>query len=266
MRTKLVLFLALCFALACLTAQAETIENNFFHQLKIGEQPQSWEHRIDLPEAAAMQGRVFVSRNLDLRMGELVIECELFTPTFYYVKVRLPKHPEVPMAGNLKVELQIGEVLSNTTPKAPALLALSEVGATLKPIFTWKTPARYAAISLYDLTEQQTVWERVSTTCGYIGFDEGWLKKDHRYRWAVKVSEATRNSGEISPINVKFINGNRITVGFFCISLVSWVASICDSSKIISHLSELILYFSRCTGPADLMIISLFSWPSILSI
>ncbi len=199
MRSKLVLFLALCFAVTCLTAQAQTVEKNFFHQLKVGEQPQSWEHRIDLPEEAAMQGKVFVARNLDLRMGKLVIERELFTPTFYYVKVRLPKHPDVPMAGNLKVELKIGDVISGNAPQAPTELALSPVGATLKPIFTWKTPARYAAISLYDLTEQKTVWERVSTLSGYIGFDEGWLKKDHRYRWAVKVSEANgRYSPEVS--------------------------------------------------------------------
>lgn len=189
MRTKSILFLALFFALTCLTVQAQTIEKSFFHQLKVGEQPQSWEHRIDLPEEEAMHGRVFVERSLDLRMGKLVIECELFTPTFYYVKVRLPKYPEIPMAGTLKVELKIGDIISDKTPQAPAKLALSEYGATLKPIFTWKTTARYAAISLYDLTEQKTVWERVATTGGYIGFDEGWLKKDHRYRWAVKVSE-----------------------------------------------------------------------------
>ncbi|HAE39457.1 MAG TPA: hypothetical protein DCG57_12580 [Candidatus Riflebacteria bacterium] len=196
MRTRLALFLTFCFILTCLSAQAQTIEKNFFHQLKIGEQPQSWEHRIDLPEEAAMQGRVFVARGLDLRMGKLVIERELFTPTFYYVKVRLPKHPEVPMAGNLTVTLQIGDVISTKAPQAPTQLALSAAGATLKPIFTWKTPARYAAVSLYDLTEQKTVWERVSTIGGYIGFDEGWLKKDHRYRWAVKVSEG---NGRYSP-------------------------------------------------------------------
>jgi len=39
MRSKLVLFLALCFAVTCLTAQAQTVEKNFFHQLKVGEQP-----------------------------------------------------------------------------------------------------------------------------------------------------------------------------------------------------------------------------------
>ena len=73
-------------------------------------------------------------------------------------------------------------------PAAPTNLKLSEVGAALKPIFTWKTDARYAAISLYDVTEQKTIWERISTTTGYKGFDEGFLKKDHHYIWAVKVS------------------------------------------------------------------------------
>lgn len=214
MRTRSILFLALCFALSCLTVQAQTIEKDFFHQLKVGEQPQSWEHRIDLPEEAAMQGRAFVERSLDLRMGKLVIECELLTPMFYYVKVRLPKHPEVPMAGSLKIELKIGDIISNKSPHAPAQLALSEYGATLKPIFTWKTTARYAAISLYDVTQQKTVWERVSTTCGYIGFDEGWLKKDHRYRWAVKVSEANgRYSSEVmSGFKIEEQNGVVIAI------------------------------------------------------
>lgn len=214
MRTKSILLLALGFVFTCLIVQAQTIENNFFHQLKVGEQPQSWEHRIDLPEEAAMLGHVFVERSLDLRMGKLVIECELFTPTFYYVKVRLPKHPEVPLAGNLKVELKIGDIISTKAPPAPTQLALSEYGATLKPIFTWKTTVRYAALSLYDLTEQKTVWERVATTGGYIGFDEGWLKKDHRYRWAVKVSEANgRYSSEaMAGFKIEEQNGAVIAI------------------------------------------------------
>lgn len=189
MRIRTILLLLVSMFIVSVAAQAETIEQNFFHQLIVGAQPQSFEHRIDLPETAAMKGQVFVGRNLDLRMGKLVIERELLTPTFYYVKVRLPKHVDVPMAGNLKVALEIGDVLSTATPEAPAKLALSSAGATLKPVFTWKTTCRYAAITLFDMTEQKTVWERVSTTCGYIGFDEGYLKKDHRYRWAVKVSD-----------------------------------------------------------------------------
>lgn len=190
MRIRSLVLLIVCLLSVAMVAQAETLEKNFFHQLKVGEQPQSFEHRIDLPEAAAMKGQVFTGRGLDLRMGKLVIEREMLTPTFYFVKVRLPKHVEIPMAGNLKIQLEIGDVLSSKTPDAPVQLALSSAGATLKPVFTWKTTSRYAAITLLDLTEQKTVWERVSTTSGYIAFDEGYLKKDHRYRWAVKVSDA----------------------------------------------------------------------------
>lgn len=196
MRNICKILVVLVMSLAACVVQAQMIEQNFFHQLKIGEPAQSWEHRIDLPDTAAMQGQVFVSRNLDLRMGKLVIEREILTPSYYYVKVRLPKHPDVPMAGNLKVELQIGNMISDKKPEAPTALALSEVGATLKPVFTWKTACRYAAITLFDMTTQETVWERVSTRTGAIGFDEGYLTKGHHYRWAVKVSEG---NGRYSP-------------------------------------------------------------------
>lgn len=212
MRNFYVVFAVLFLALVGVTAQGQTLEQNFFHQLKVGEPAQSWEHRIDLPEAAAMQGRVFVGRNLDLRMGKLVIEREVLTPTFYYVKVRLPKHPEVPMAGNLKVDLQIGDVISDKKPEAPVSLALSSVGATLKPIFTWKTTCRYAAVTLLDLTTQQTVWERVATNCGYIGFDEGYLKKDHQYRWAVKVSDINGKYSTEALAGFKIVEQNGVVV------------------------------------------------------
>ncbi|MDD3147938.1 MAG: hypothetical protein PHD82_11585 [Candidatus Riflebacteria bacterium] len=212
MRNICFLFVVVLMALVGVSASAETLEQNFFHQLKIGEPAQSWEHRIDLPESAAMHGRVFVGRNLDLRMGKLVIEREMLTPTFYYVKVRLPKHPEVPMAGNLKVELLVGDVISDKKPEAPASLVLSPVGATLKPIFTWKTNCRYAAVTLFDVTSQQTVWERVATKAGYIGFDEGYLKKDHHYRWAVKVSDVNgRYSGE-TLAGFKIVEQNGVVV------------------------------------------------------
>lgn len=214
MRTIKIFALILGLMVCAMAAQAENIEENFFHQLKVGEQARSWEHRIDLPEAVAMKGRVFIGRNLDLRMGKLVIEREEFTPHYYYVKVRLPKHVDVPMAGNLKVELTIGSLFETNVPAAPAGLALSNAGATLKPVFTWKTSSRYAAITLFDMTEQKTVWERVSTTSGYIGFDEGFLKKDHRYRWAVKVSDANgRYSAEtVSGFRIEEQNGVVIAI------------------------------------------------------
>jgi hypothetical protein len=116
------------------------------------------------------------------------------------------------MAGNLKVELLVGDVISDKKPEAPVSLVLSPVGATLKPIFTWKTNCRYAAVTLLDVTSQQTVWERVATKAGYIGFDEGYLKKDHHYRWAVKVSDVNgRYSGE-TLAGFKIVEQNGVVV------------------------------------------------------
>jgi len=207
------LFALIMGLLLCITAaQAETLEQTFSHQLKVGDQPRSWEHRINLPDSAAMKGRVFIARSLDLRMGKLVIEREEFTPHYYYVKVRLPKHVDIPMAGTLKVEITIGSLFETNAPAAPTALALSKAGATLKPVFTWKTSSRYAAISLFDLTEQKTVWERVSTTSGYIGFDEGLLKKDHRYRWAVKVSDANGRYSSESASGFRIEEQNGVVI------------------------------------------------------
>ena len=185
------------FLMACLLvsssafASTETFEYEFFHQLKVGEPSQSWEHRIDLPDDYKHHGWVFDTRDYDLLEGKLVIECEKFTPMYCYVKVRLAKpHPSVPMAGKIKIRL----VATNNptylfSPEAPTELKLSEVGAALKPIFTWNTECRYAAITLFDLTEQKTIWERFSTTQGFKGFDEGFLTKGHRYVWAVKAGD-----------------------------------------------------------------------------
>ncbi len=191
MRYTVFAVLMICM-LVCTSAFAasQTFEKEFFHQLKVGEPSQSWEHKIDLPDEYKFNGWAFDTRELDLREGKLVIEHEEFTPSYYYVKVRLAKpHASVPMAGKIKISLVATD---NPTyllaPKAPVELKLSEVGASLKPIFTWKTDCRYAAVALFDLTEQQTVWERISTTQGYKAYDEGYLKKGHRYIWAVKVS------------------------------------------------------------------------------
>jgi hypothetical protein len=169
---------------------AEIYEKEFFHQLKVGEPSQSWEHRIDLTDEMMYKDQSFIARELDLREGKLVIEHEELTQLYYYVKVRLAKpHPSVPMAGKIKIKLTVADnPVCPFPPAAPVELKLSPVGAALKPIFTWKTDSRYAAITLYDVTAQKTVWERISTTQGYKGFDEGFLSKGHHYRWAVKVS------------------------------------------------------------------------------
>ncbi len=192
MRYTVFAVLMICMLVCTSTFAAnQTIEKEFFHQLKVGEPSQSWEHRIDIPENLLYNGWAFIARELDLREGKLVIEHEEFTPTYYYVKVRLAKpHVSVPMAGKIKISLVATDNPGcSLAPNPPTELKLSEVGASLKPIFTWKTDCRYAAVALYDVTEQQTVWERISTTQGYKAFDEGFLKKGHHYRWAVKVSK-----------------------------------------------------------------------------
>ncbi len=190
MRSKICLmFFAFVLLFASSASAVEFYEKEFFHQLPVGTPAQSWEHKIDLTDEMMYKDQNFVARELDLREGKLVVEHEELTSMYYYIKVRLPKHVDMPMAGKIKIKLTVADNPSCPfPPAAPTGLALSEVGATLKPIFTWKTEEKYAAITLYDVTEQKTVWERISTTQGYKAFDDGFLKKDHHYKWAVKVS------------------------------------------------------------------------------
>ncbi len=195
---------------------AQTYEKEFFHQLKVGEPSQSWEHKIDLTDEMMMKDQCFVARELDLREGKLVIEHEELTQLYYYVKVRLAKpHPSVPMAGKIKISLTVADnPVCPVAPAAPTNLALSEVGASLKPIFTWKTDCRYAAIALFDLTEEKTVWERISTTQGYKAFDEGFLKKGHKYIWAVKVSnkQAAFSKEARAAFRIEEVNGVVVAI------------------------------------------------------
>jgi hypothetical protein len=217
MRLKFLSFAVLFLIVFGFAVQAgQTVEKEFFHQLKVGEPSQSWEHRIELSDEMMHTNQCFVARELDLREGRLVIEHEEFTPLYYFVKVRLAKpHPSVPMAGKIKIKLTVGnQSAAVTPPAAPTELKLSEVGAALKPIFTWKTKSRYAAVALFDLTTQQTVWERISTTQGFKAFDEGYLKKGHKYIWAVKVSDkfAVYSTSSQAAFRIEEVDGVVVTV------------------------------------------------------
>lgn len=191
---------------------AETITKTFSHRLLVGEQSKTWEHRIDLPDDAVMAQKRFITRELDLRMGKLVVESEVFTPMFYYVKVKLAKHVEMGAAGQITIKLNIGKKPIESDVSAPTNLKLSDVGATLKPIFTWKTEARYAAISLYDVDEQKTVWERVSTTTGFKAFDEPFYLKKHHYIWAVKVSDKSGRYSKPAQAAFKIITQDGVVI------------------------------------------------------
>jgi hypothetical protein len=217
MRFKIFSILMACFLVSAVAAQAtETLEKEYFHQLKVGEPSRSWEHRIELTDEMMHKDQSFVARDLDLREGKLVIEHEELTQLYYYVKVRLAKpHESVPMAGKIKIKLTVADHPTCVMPPdAPTQLSLSEVGAALKPIFTWKSKSRYAAITLFDMTEQQTVWERISTTQNYKGFDEGYLKKGHSYIWAVKVSDkhAVYSQATQAAFTIKEVDGIVVAV------------------------------------------------------
>ncbi len=185
---SVVLFPALVSAQTVVTKQ-------FDHQLLVNTPPQSWEHVIELPESMAMKGQIFVKRNLAL-LGKLVIEKEEFKPTFYYVKVKLPKHFEEPVPGFLTGTLDPGDSPSQTPVlEAPSKLKIHELSAARKPIFCWDGPGKFAGLSLFDVTRGQTIWERVIVAFKGVEYDEGFLPVGHHYKWAVRQSD---ESGEYS--------------------------------------------------------------------
>lgn len=195
---KRVLTLVIVIALTGLattgTACAETLTQTFKHVLIVNTPPQSFEHRIDLPDAAMQAGQVFNRRRLKLD-GRLVIEREELTRTWYYVKVRLPKHPAEPMMGELKVELDYGAPIAPPPLlPAPTHLQVATISAALRPAFTWKGEGKYTAFTLYDLDADKTVMERVAVIHDYTQVSEGWLEH-HRYRWAVRQADETGRYG-----------------------------------------------------------------------
>ena len=202
LRNRLLAVLLFGLLLISSSAFAETITKTFSHKLLVGQPSQTWEHRIDLPDSAMINEKRFIARDLDIRMGKLVIVKEEFTPNYYYIKVKLAKHTEIFMKGFITIKLEIGDKPLVANTDAPTNLRLSSVAATLKPGFKWTTKNRYAAISLYDLDTQKTVWERISVNTGIKIFDEPFFLEQHRYIWSVKVSD---KSGRYSkPVEASF--------------------------------------------------------------
>jgi hypothetical protein len=184
------LFGCFCLMPALLLAADEVVEK-YDHQLLVNSQPQDWEHRIDLPESMMAKGMIFTRRKLAL-LGKLVIVKEEFAATYYYVKVRLPKHFSEPARGMLTVTLQLGEKpVDAALLPAPTELKLMEGGASRKPIFIWKADGRFAALTLYDVTLDRTIWERVVLNYKGKEYDEGFLPIGHHFKWAVKQSDET---------------------------------------------------------------------------
>lgn len=177
------LFSLLTIALFLAPAGAEELNKSFSHSLGIGNQAQSYEHRIDLPSDLAAAGRFFISRSLKLD-GKLVIEREALTKTSYYVKVRLPKAALWMAKGSIAITLRAEK--TDAPPPTFAAPADLKVSGGHYPRFSWSGTGNYSALSLLDRISGKTLWERVIINSSKCDMDEGSVRINGRYTWAVK--------------------------------------------------------------------------------
>lgn len=183
--TGFLVVFALFFCLSPLAAQE--LQQTFSHSIKVGSPAASFEHRIDLPEKWAAEGKFFIGRALTLD-GKMVIEREELTRTFYYVKVRLPKATLWFAKGSIDITLKAGDALTSPATSAPTSLKAS---GDSYPRFSWAGTGSYSAISLLDRSSGKTLWERVILDNHACEMDEGSVKVGGRYSWAVKQSDET---------------------------------------------------------------------------
>lgn len=188
MRKFVSLFVVLALICCVNSLSAQELNQNFAHSLGIGNSAQSYEHRIDLPENLATEGKFFVGRTLKLD-GKLVIEREELTRTYYYVKVRLPKATLWFAKGSIDITLKINDT-DAMVPVLAAPAALKVYGESY-PHFSWNGNGNYSAITLLDRNSGDTMWERVILDKHACTMDEGYVKIGGKYTWAVKQSDET---------------------------------------------------------------------------
>ncbi len=191
-RGNLVRVLAVVFLLGVVgvgAAFADTITQTFEHSLAVGTHAQSWEHRIDLPDAWAMKGQFFVKRSLALT-GKMVIEREELKPNYYYVKVRLPKAYLWVAKGNLQVTLE-GGAEAPATPVLEPCTGLKVSGYGTTPKMAWIGQGKFTALTLLDRTSGESVWERVILGKTTADLDEGNLSVGHHYFFGARQSDET---------------------------------------------------------------------------
>lgn len=211
---KFALVLLVLAVLSPCLVHAEKLTKTFAHQLLVVDPPQSWEHRIDLPEEFAQKGLYFTKRNFRTQ-GKLAVEIEEFKPTYYYVKVRLPKMVGQGMAGDITIELDV----EKPQPLPPVLgvpteLKLFPVAPALRPCFQWKGAEKYAAVALCDAASGKTIFERVVRGWSSCGVEEIWLELGHHYIWAVRQADETaRYSPESQArFRIEKVDGIVVTV------------------------------------------------------
>ena len=188
MKRNLILTVLFIFAVFSCPVFGENLTQSFSHKLSIGEQSNTWEHRIDLPAAQNMRGRIFNGRTLSLD-GKLQIVAEELTPTYYYIKVRLVKATLWFAKGTVDVTLNIGD--------APANYPVLDSPSRLKIYgnnglsFYWEGTGDYSAISLLENNTAKTLWERVIVGKDTCDLSEVHLTVPNHYTWAVKQSDGT---------------------------------------------------------------------------
>ena len=197
MMSRTVRVLSAMFLFTCLLAApafAETISQTFDHALGNGNNPQSWEHRIDLPDAWAMNKVSFVGRSVELK-DKLVIEREELKPNYYYIKVRLPKGWWGSAKGSVRVTVE-GSAVPLTAPVLGACTALKATDPGDMPNLSWNGAGKFTNVTLIDRASGRTIWERVILGATSCKMDESYLTVGHNYFFGTRQSDGT---GRYSP-------------------------------------------------------------------
>ncbi|MBF0406487.1 MAG: hypothetical protein HQM10_03985 [Candidatus Riflebacteria bacterium] len=169
-------------------ASADVIQQSYEHRLGLGQTSESWDHQIDIPADWAAKGYVF-NRRMLAPTGDLEIEREELSRTYYFVKVRLVKGKLGFAKGSLNVTLEGGAPVAATNLQAPE--GLSVAGKPLTPSFAWNGNGKYFSISLYNRDTNQTLWERVITGNKTVTLNEIKLKIAGKYTFGVCQSDET---------------------------------------------------------------------------
>lgn len=190
LRPALVLALVALVAppLTAMPFAAATVCETFAHALPPGAGAASFTHLVPLPDDLAAQGCYFSRRTLTVS-GRLEIEREELSGTGYYVRVRLSAGGAVPACGTLTVTLE-AEPTPSPTPIPDAPTALHVEGSPARPELTWNGQGTGAALSLFDRSWGETLWERVVTGGTRVAVRDARLLLHHRYLFAVRECNA----------------------------------------------------------------------------
>jgi len=179
----------------------ETYTQKF--EYKVGNVTPSYnkEIKIDLPEEFAQKNLIFVKRNVEFPVnqvsvvtpkGKIIGISERLTANSYYLNTRcMNGFWSTPgKKAEVVVTLEIGANPS-TSPVLDPPSGLTVTGAPFAPTFNWKGAGKHAALSVIDVKDGKTVFERVVFNSSSYTMDEGTLKPLSEYIWAVKQSDET---------------------------------------------------------------------------